>query len=70
MNRTFLTLMLLVALIVFATAASALGDASWVSVNGQTSPEKPTAVVLSSNGHETIIKFTISGFWSELFGST
>ncbi|UCE23565.1 MAG: T9SS type A sorting domain-containing protein [Candidatus Zixiibacteriota bacterium] len=65
MNRTFLSAVLLLTLFVFGSAATAFGDANWVSINGTTSPQKPSAVVLSSNPGETIIKFSTYGFWSE-----
>ncbi|MEE8577643.1 MAG: C25 family cysteine peptidase, partial [candidate division Zixibacteria bacterium] len=65
MNRTFITVILLSALFLFGMVATAFGEANWISLNGSTSPQKPTAVVLSSNANETIVKITSAGFWSE-----
>ena len=65
MNRTFLSIFVLLSLFVFGMVASAFGEANWVSLNGTSSPAKPNAVVQSSNESETIVKFTVPGFWME-----
>lgn len=64
MNRTFVTISVFLLVLVLGLVASASGKSDWVSLNGQISPAKPQAEVLSSNGSETIVKFTIPGFWS------
>ncbi len=64
MNRTSLSAVLLLTLFVVGLATTAYGDANWVPFNGATSPQKPSAVVLTSNETETVIKFTVYGFWS------
>jgi len=65
MHRTFLSIFLTLSLFVIGFALTASGEANWVSVNGTSGPAKPTATVLSSNESETVVKFTIHGFWSE-----
>lgn len=65
MHRTSLSILLALSLLVMGFAATAFGEANWVSVNGSSTPAKPTAVVLSSDQSETVVKFTIHGFWSE-----
>jgi len=65
MHRTFLSIILTLSLLVMGLAATASGEPNWVSFNGTTGPEKPVATVLTSNESETVVKFTISGFWSE-----
>lgn len=59
-----LLLGVLALLFTFATT-SALAGSDWIPLAGPASPEKPMANVLISNDHETVISFTITGFWSE-----
>lgn len=65
MNRTFLSAVILLTLFILGSVSTAFGDANWVPMNGNTSPQKPTAVVLTSNETETVVKFNCYGFWSK-----
>ena len=65
MNRTFVSVALLLTLLVFGSVTTAYGNARWVSLKGTSSPERPSSVVLNSNQQETVIKISINGFFSE-----
>ena len=65
MNRTFVSVVVLLTLLVSSSVAMVHGEANWVSLKGKSSIEAPSAEVLKSNQNETIIKFTTSGFFSE-----
>ncbi|UCD63007.1 MAG: hypothetical protein JSW34_09635, partial [Candidatus Zixiibacteriota bacterium] len=64
MNRTFLSALILSVFLVLGIAATAFGDANWVSLNGSSTPQKPTVAVLSSTETETVIRVTAHGFWA------
>ena len=51
------------ALIVSGTACGAHAEKQWISVDGSSIEQKPRAEVLTSNDSETVIRFTVSGFW-------
>jgi len=55
----------LLALLLFISSGPALAAGEWISTHGSTSAQKPTAEVLSSTPNETVVKFTIDGFWSQ-----
>ncbi len=65
MNRTFLSVIVLLTLFVFGVVAIAHGEANWVSLKGTSSAESPFVEVLQSNQNETVIRFTVNGFLSE-----
>ena len=65
MNRTFLSLILLLSMMVFGSSVMADGEANWVSLDGNSSIGAPSAKVLQSGQNETIIKFTTSGFFRQ-----
>ncbi|UCG61032.1 MAG: T9SS type A sorting domain-containing protein [Candidatus Zixiibacteriota bacterium] len=64
MNRTLKSAILLLTLFVLGTVATAFADSNWVPLNGANGAQKPSAVVLTSNESETVIRFSVYGFWS------
>ncbi|UCD64430.1 MAG: hypothetical protein JSW34_03075, partial [Candidatus Zixiibacteriota bacterium] len=65
MNRTFLSVIFLLPLLVFSVVATAYADASRVSLRGTSPVENPSSAVLRSDQQETVIKISISGFMVE-----
>ncbi|MEW6412698.1 MAG: C25 family cysteine peptidase [Candidatus Zixiibacteriota bacterium] len=65
MNRTLMSVAQLLTLLVFGSVVTVYGEANWISLEGNSLIETPSAEVLQSNQNETVIKFTISGFFSE-----
>jgi len=64
MRRVVVSVVLLV-LLLFISTEPAFASEDWIPLNGSTSAQKPTAEVLSSNSNETVVRFTIDGFWSQ-----
>ena len=64
MNRISLTALAVTILFILVMAASAFGSQQWISLNGTSEPNKPTATIVSSNDQETIVRIKISGFWT------
>lgn len=65
MNRTFLSAVLLLALLTIGSVTTAYGEANWVSLEGKSFIGAPSAEVLNSDQNQTTIKFTTSGFFIE-----
>ncbi len=63
MTRSFYLFVILLTL--SFTTVLAAEDGNWVSLNGSSSAQKPTATILKSDDSETLIKFNTNGFWSQ-----
>ncbi len=65
MKRTFLFSSLILTVLTMGLTGSTFAGGDWISLADRTSPVGPEGTVLISNGGETIIRFTVNGFWSE-----